>query len=308
LKTSRAVALRKNVIMEKLSVVIITFNEEKNIARCIDSVLPIADEIIVLDSFSSDRTPAIAREKGATVWQEPFRGYIEQKNRAVSLAANNYIMSIDADEAIDTTLRESILQAKKTFTYSAYKMKRCTNHCGQFIRHGAWYPDRKIRLFDRRVAQWGGLNPHDRIVFQKPIAVKQLQGELLHYSFSTMEEHIVQNERFSTIVAESYHQAGKKTNYLKLLINPAWAFLYGYIIRKGFIGGKQGLVIAVNQARYTFQKHRKLLLLQSGAILATPSDIQAAAYADGLTGNIRTHIRGKEKTYVRNVFRRRKTA
>jgi glycosyltransferase involved in cell wall biosynthesis len=294
--------------MEKLSVVIITFNEEQNIARCIDSVLPIADEIVVLDSFSSDRTVAIAREKGATVWQEPFQGYIEQKNRAMTLAQYNYVMSIDADEVIDTTLQQSILMAKKTFTYSAYKMKRCTNHCGQFIRHGAWYPDRKIRLFDRRVAQWGGLNPHDRIVFKKPVAVKQLQGELLHYSFSTIEEHIVQNERFSTIVAESYHQAGKKTNHLKIFVNPAWAFFYGYFIRKGFIGGKQGLIIAVNQARYTFQKHRKLMHLQSGRMLTKGSDIKSATYTDRLSRNIGTHISRKEKTYIRNIFRRRKTA
>jgi glycosyltransferase involved in cell wall biosynthesis len=298
----------KSVNMEKLSVVIITFNEERNISRCIDSVMPFADEIIVLDSFSTDNTVAIAQEKGATIYQEPFLGYIEQKNRVTELASYNYIMSIDADEVADSTLQDSIILAKKTFTYSAYKMRRCTNHCGQFIRNGSWYPDRKIRIFDRRVAKWGGLNPHDKIVFKKPIAVKQLHGEILHYSYPTIDEHKAQNERFSTIVAESYHNAGKKTNHVKIVVNPVWAFFYGYVVRKGFMGGKQGLVIAVNQARYTFLKHRKLFHLQTGKFFRKQSDIQTTAYTNRLSRNIGPHIAGKEKTNIRNVFRRSKTA
>src|SRR6266496_5460862 len=128
--------------VEKLSAVIITYNEEKNIARCLASLKGIADEIIVLDSFSPDRTVEIASEQGALVWQEPFRGYIEQKNKAIELASYNYILSIDADEEIDEELQKSILTVKQTFTYSAYEMKRCTNHCGRFIRHGIWYPDK----------------------------------------------------------------------------------------------------------------------------------------------------------------------
>lgn len=294
--------------MKKLSVVIITYNEERNIGRCIDSVLPIADEIVVLDSFSDDHTRIIAESKGAKVVQEKFIGYIEQKNRAVELASHDYVLSIDADEVIDQTLQESILLAKQTFTYSAYKMKRCTNHCGRFIRHGAWYPDRKIRLFDKQVAKWGGLNPHDKIVFNKPIAVKQLQGEILHFSFATIQEHAMQNDRFSSIVAESYHKAGKRTNPVKVMINPAWAFFYGYIVRRGFLGGKQGLVIAANQARYTFQKHKKLYHLQTGRLLRKQSNVQTTANADRLTGNVSSHIRGKEKGNIRNIFRRRKTA
>ncbi len=276
--------------MEKLSVVIITYNEEENIGRCIDSIKAIADEIIVLDSFSSDLTPVIASRKGARVKQESFRGYIEQKNRATELATHDFIMSIDADEVIDPVLASAIAAAKQTFTFSAYKMKRCTNHCGHFIRHGAWYPDKKIRLFDRRLAQWGGLNPHDKIVFKKPVAVKQLPGEILHYSFLTIEEHIAQNNRFSSIVARSYHEAGKKTNWIKIIANPVWAFLYGYLIRRGFLAGKQGLTIAKQQARYTFLKHKKLYRLQTGQFRETGSDIQTATNADRLSRNIRAHV------------------
>lgn len=280
--------------MEKLSVVVITYNEEKHIGRCLRSVKAIADEIIVLDSFSTDNTVTIARQSGAKVWQQPFRGYIEQKNEATRLASYNYVMSIDADEEIDGKLQSAIIDIKRTFTFSAYRMKRCTNFCGHFIRNGAWYPDRKVRLFDKRVAKWGGLNPHDKVVFTKPVAIKQLPGEILHYSFATADEQALQNDRFSSIVADSYFKAGKRTNFLKKRINPLWAFLYGYIIRLGFLDGKNGLVIAWNQARYTFLKHKKLLALQQKKKMTISSDIQSSANADRLAGDIRTHITCKE--------------
>lgn len=281
--------------MEKLSVVIITYNEEKNIERCLNSLKPVADEIIVLDSFSSDRTVDLARKHGARVWQEPFRGYIEQKNRAIELASYNYIMSIDADEAIDAELQKAIATAKQTFKYSAYRMKRCTNHCGRFIRHGTWYPDRKIRLFDKRVACWGGLNPHDKIVFSNATAVKQLPGEILHYSFATIDEHIAKNDRFSSIVAKSYYKAGRKTNLFRVIVHPAWSFMYGFFLRKGFMDGAQGFVIAWNQARYTYQKHKKLFRLQTGLKRKQlRSDIQPTANADRLPRNIRAHVTGQE--------------
>ncbi|MBL7709985.1 MAG: glycosyltransferase family 2 protein, partial [Chitinophagaceae bacterium] len=122
--------------MEKLSVVVITYNEELNIGRCLASVQTIADEIVVLDSFSDDQTISIARQYGARVWQEPFKGYIQQKNRALELATYPFVLSLDGDEEINATLKAAILACKKHFTFSGYRMKRCTNYCGQFIRHG----------------------------------------------------------------------------------------------------------------------------------------------------------------------------
>jgi glycosyltransferase involved in cell wall biosynthesis len=248
--------------MEQLSVVIITHNEEKNIGRCIDAVKSLADEIIVLDSLSTDNTVSIARIKGAKVWQESFRGYIEQKNRAIEFASFNYIFSIDADEVADEKLVSSIRKAKKTFIYNAYKMKRCTNFCGRFIRFGTWYPDKKIRLFDKRVSRWGGINPHDKIVFDKPVAVKYLDGEILHYCYNTKKEHADQSIRFSSIAANSLYEAGIRTSLLKIIVNPAWAFINGYFIRGGFLNGKSGFIIAVKQVQYTFLKHIKLYRLQ----------------------------------------------
>ena len=141
--------------MEFLSVIIIAYNEEQNIGRCIDSVKEVADEIVVLDSFSTDKTVQIAEAKGAVVYRQKFAGYIAQKNKALEFAAHKYVLCLDADEALDVTLMQSILEAKRGFVYEAYKMNRCTNCCGKFIRHGSWYPGKKIRLFDKRIARWG---------------------------------------------------------------------------------------------------------------------------------------------------------
>lgn len=248
--------------MEKLSAVIITYNEEKNIGRCIDSVKNIADEILILDSNSTDQTASIAETKGAVVIKEKFRGHIQMKNRAIELATNNYILSLDADEALDTLLTLSIQKIKENFTNKAYRMNRCTNYCGQFIRHGSWYPDRKIRIFDKRVARWGGINPHDKIVVNENTDVKQLSGDILHYSYYTIAEHVAQNNKFSTISAESLFAEGKKTNLFKIIANPVWAFIQGYLLRAGFLDGLFGFAIAVQVSHLTFLKHLKLYVLQ----------------------------------------------
>ena len=248
--------------MEKISTVIICLNEEKNIGRCLDSVKDIADEIIVLDSFSTDNTVAIAEEKGARVIQETFKGYIQQKNRAIELATHNYVLSLDADEALDPLLIDSISKAREKFTSPAYRMNRYSNYCGKFIRHGSWYPDAKIRLFDKRVARWGGTNPHDKIVLTGEMMFKHLKGNILHYSYKTVSEHVNQNNKFSTVAAEALFANGKRTNLFKVFVNPVWAFLLSYIIRAGFLDGLFGLVIAVMIANLTFLKHIKLYLLQ----------------------------------------------
>ena len=251
--------------MNKLSVVIITFNEERNIGRCIDSVLPVADEVLVLDSHSTDKTCAIAVAKGARVLQQPFAGYIEQKNNALALAQNDLVLSLDADEALDERLQQSILSAKKNKMAAGYTMNRCTYYCGRFIRHGAWYPDRKLRLFSRQLAQWGGTNPHDKVEFHSPQTSIHLAGDILHYSYYTLEEHITQNNKFSTIAAESYFSRGKRTSLFRIWFNPCWAFFSGFFLRDGFLDGFYGYVIARNVAHLTFMKHSKLYLLQRKA-------------------------------------------
>jgi GTP:adenosylcobinamide-phosphate guanylyltransferase len=249
-------------MMRKLSVVIITYNEEKNIGRCIGSVAGLADEVVVLDSFSTDETVSIARAMGAKVFQEKFKGYIGQKNAAMWLATHDYVLSLDADESLDDKLRISIEKIKEDFQGRAYSMNRCTCYCGHFIRHGLWYPDKKIRLFDRRIATWGGLNPHDKIQLQEGIRVEHLEGDILHYSFNTPEDLAWQNNRLSSIAAASLYTAGKRTSLVQVIIRPSWAFLNGYLLRTGFLDGLDGFTIAIHTAHQVFMKHSKLLRLQ----------------------------------------------
>ncbi len=245
--------------MGLLSVVIITFNEAKNIGRCIDSVRPVADEIVVLDSYSTDDTVNIAKAKGAIVHSSGFDGYIHQKNKALTFASHDHILSLDADEELDQALVASILKVKKEdFPFKAYRMNRCAFYCGKFIRHGTWYPEPKVRLFDRRFVTWGGLDPHDRIIFPSTVAVSSLKGDILHYICNTVEEHQARNENFSTLAARSLHQLGRHTNWLKIIASPSWFFVFDYLVRGGFLSGKQGWWIAKNQARYHYLKYLKL--------------------------------------------------
>jgi glycosyltransferase involved in cell wall biosynthesis len=248
--------------MPGLSAVIITFNEEDHITRCIQSVKSLADEILVLDSGSTDRTVAIARGLGATVYQEKFRGYIQQKNRAMDLATYDHILSLDADEMPDARLIESIRRVKNSIEGRAFSMNRCTRFCGRFLRHGLWYPDRKIRLFDRRIAHWGGLNPHDKIIVRRGTAIKHLKGDILHYAFNSIEELITRNDLISSVASRSLYETGRRSSWYKMLVHPAWAFFNGYILRFGFLDRFAGFCFAVNTAHQVFLKYSKLYRLQ----------------------------------------------
>ncbi|RYY62889.1 MAG: glycosyltransferase family 2 protein [Chitinophagaceae bacterium] len=244
--------------MELLSVVIITYNEELNIAKCLQSVQGLADEIVILDSFSSDSTVEIARQFGAKVYQQKFAGYVQQKNSALALATHNRVLSLDADEELSSGLFASIAAEKKNFQMKAYKMNRRAFYCGRFILHGSWYPEPKVRLFDRRAVTWGGLDPHDRVVLPAGIPIGHLKGDILHYICDSVEEHRLRSVNFSNIAARSLFDAGKKTNWFKILASPAWFFLVDYIFKAGFLDGWRGWKIASIQTRYHFEKYRKL--------------------------------------------------
>jgi glycosyltransferase involved in cell wall biosynthesis len=243
--------------MEKISVVIITFNEENKLARCIDSIKPVADEIVILDSFSTDNTLNIALKAGAVVQQQTFYGYKEQKNAALNLASHNYILSIDADEALSVELINSILIAKEKFTSDAYTMNRCNFFSGRFIRHGLWYPDKKIRLFDKRVSRWGGMNPHDKIILSDNASICHLEGDLFHYSFGSIAEYVKRNEEISSIAAMSLYKKGQRSG-IRIIVNPIWRFIKSYFFKKGFLDGYPGLVIAKNTAAQAYMKYKKL--------------------------------------------------
>lgn len=248
--------------MQKVSATIITFNEAQYIGDCIDSLWPVADEVIVLDSYSSDGTVAIARKKGAIVKQAPFTGYIEQKNKALSFTNHNYVLSLDADERISKKLAASILAEKSDFKFSAYFMNRYNWYCGKFINHGLWYPNRKLRLFDKRKAKWGGTNPHDKIIMSLDTSAGLLKGDIIHYAYESIGEHRRRNDELSSIAARVLFNAGQHKHRSKIFLSPSWSFFHGYFLRLGFLDGYRGFVIAIQTANQCFLKYQKLRLLQ----------------------------------------------
>ena len=243
--------------MPKLSVAIITFNEEAQIGRCIDSVQGLADEVMVLDSFSTDQTEAICRQKGVVFHQHVFDGYIEQKNRALALASFDFVLSLDADEALSEALKNSIGSIKENPPAKGFTMNRLNNYCGKWIRHGGWYPDKKLRLVDRRQARWEGVNPHDKLELTGG-TILHLNGDLLHYSYHSIKGHIEQANNFSEIAAITMFNNGVKAPVWKLIINPALMFLKCYITKAGFLDGFFGYTISRISSHATFIKYAKL--------------------------------------------------
>tara|TARA_Y100000782_G_scaffold115569_1_gene160330 strand:- start:32244 stop:32990 length:747 start_codon:yes stop_codon:yes gene_type:complete len=244
--------------MTPVSAVIITYNEERNIGRCIDSLQGIADEIVVVDSFSKDATKAICLEKGAKFIEHAFEGHIEQKNWAITQAKFPHVLSLDADEALDETLKAEILRVKENFAADGYELNRLTNYCGTWIKHGNWYPDIKLRLWDSRKGKWGGQNPHDKYMMKKEAKIERLKGHLLHYSFYTFDQHLDQIHRFTDISSSAAIQKGKKSTILNLAINPIAKFIGGYLVKAGFLDGKAGFKIAWYSAYATYLKYSKM--------------------------------------------------
>jgi glycosyltransferase involved in cell wall biosynthesis len=247
--------------MQQLSVAIISFNEELNIARCIESVLSLADEIVIVDSFSTDKTEEICSRYPVKFIRHPFEGYIEQKNFALTQCAFPYILSLDADEALSAELRDSVKKAKEDFSCDGYSMNRLTNYCGRWIRHCGWYPDVKLRLFSNK-GQWGGVNPHDELLLPKGSRIQHLQGDLHHYSYYTLNDHMDQIKKFTEIGAAEAFKKGKRSSLLKIIYKPFYKFLRDYFIKLGILDGFYGFVVCMNSAFATYLKYTRLYILQ----------------------------------------------
>lgn len=245
-----------------ISAVIITYNEESNIERCLHSLGDIAEEIIVVDSYSQDTTIEICKTYNVRIITHPFEGHVQQKNFAIAQATHPYILSLDGDEALSDELREEIRMIKENWSADAYTVKRLNNYCNYWIRHGGWYPDRKVRLWDRRKGSWGGTNPHDRVIIHKGSKIAHLKNDLLHYSFRTIAEHVSQLNYFSDISAREFYISGSKSYFwLHCVANPGFTFLRSYIIKFGFLDGFYGFVSAIIMAYGNFLKYSKLRLL-----------------------------------------------
>jgi glycosyltransferase involved in cell wall biosynthesis len=241
--------------MNKLSVVIITFNEEANIGKCVDSVRKVADEVVVVDSFSTDRTIEIAKGKGARVIQHKFEGHIQQKNFVKEQAACDWVLSLDADETLSDELTQSILNAKGNFDADGYTMNRLNFYCGKPIKTCGWYPDKKFRLWDRTKGAWSGINPHDKFELQKGATTNHLTGDILHNTYPTHQSFLAQREKFATISAQHLKSKNVLVLLLKLTFSAPFKFIRTYFLLLGFTEGATGLIICFHLSREVLLKY-----------------------------------------------------
>jgi glycosyltransferase involved in cell wall biosynthesis len=240
-----------------ISVVIITFNEETNIARCLEAANRVADEIVVVDSFSSDNTENICKEYGVVFLQRAWEGYSSAKNFGNRNAKGDFILSLDADEVISDQLVESILHVKNALQ-GAYKFNRLTNYAGKWVKHCGWYPDAKIRIFPKDKALWEGDFVHETLVVNNDLPVHHLNGDLLHYSYKSKSDHLQRIEKYSELHAQKMHSEGKRAGVLKLYLSPMMKFFRDYILQLGFLDGKTGFTICRLSALAVFKKYKKL--------------------------------------------------
>lgn len=238
----------------KISAVIISKNEARNIGRCIDSLEGLADEILVADSFSTDDTPKICQEKGVTLLQMEWQGYADTKNKANALALHPYILSIDADEALSTALREEMLSIKSQLS-GAYSFPRKNFFCGQWIKGCGWYPDRKIRLFPKANSQWQG-NVHE--ILRVSVPEKRLKNDLLHFTYEKIEEFDQKLAKYTSLATAEMRQKGKKGNFIKLYFSPLYKFIQMYFLQLGVLDGYLGWYIASRSAIATYKKYKNL--------------------------------------------------
>lgn len=242
-----------------LSVAIITYNEAHNITRCLQSLTGVADDIVVVDSFSSDGTPAIAESLGARVVQHAFDGYGPQKAFAESQTRYDWVLNIDADECLSDELRSSLLHFKEQPACAGYSLNILTNYCGAWIRHCGWYPNPKLRLWNKTKGAMSqdkvheGWRPTDA---SEPIGM--LKGDILHYSFPDISTHLRKIEHYSDAGARYDVARGKQASLFKLLFAPRWAFIQSYLLRGGFLDGYYGYVVCKNSAFAAYAKYTKI--------------------------------------------------
>ena len=255
----------------RISACVITLNEADRLGDCLAS-LEFCDEIVVVDSFSTDATVALARQSGARVEQRPFDGYRSQKQYAVELASHDWVLCLDADERVSPALAASIRRARDAgFEGPAgYRFARLSNYFGRFLRHGNAYPDRVLRLFDRRRGGWRG----DREVHESATvdgAVQRLGGDLVHFPYRSLHNQLEKTESYARMMAAHEFARGRRASLAKLVLAPAWRFWRGFVLRGGFLDGWHGLVYAYVRANYVRQKTMMLWLLEHGQPLVGPA-------------------------------------
>jgi glycosyltransferase involved in cell wall biosynthesis len=244
-----------------ISVCIIAGNEAHRIRRALAGVAGWTNEIIVvLNEEVSDGTDKIAESFGANVFREPWKGHVAQKNSAVDKATQPWIFGLDADEEVSAALRDEIIRAvtraETNSGYAGYSLPRCTFYCGRWIRHGDWYPDRKVRLCRRGRAEWSGVDPHDAMIVNGRVG--RLKHDLLHYSMENLEHHARKTNDYSNMFARRHGESGRRASLVEMWFRPWWRFVRGYFLRLGFLDGWRGYVIARMIAFETFLRYAKV--------------------------------------------------
>jgi len=275
----------------RLSACVISFQEADRIGDCLRS-LAFCDEIVVVDSHSTDGTPEIARALGARVIDRDWPGFVAQKEFALRAATHDFVLCLDSDERVSATLRREIeeLRARGFSGAAGWTMPRCTSYLGSWIRRGGWYPDRQLRLFDRRRGHWGGHDPHDRVELDGPRGA--LSGDILHDAYRSFADHMRTVDRYTTIMAEGLHTRGERARSLDLVTHPLARFVRFYVLKRGCLDGWRGLLVAGMAATYAFLKYAKLLALQRGARTPRPADAQAGTF-EGRDDRALTAARGE---------------
>lgn len=253
--------------MPEISIVIITYNEEKKIAECLKAVQQISSDIVVVDSFSQDNTVNICQQMGAKVIQQKWLGYSAQKNLGNRHAKNDWILSLDADEILSTSFIQNIKNISLENEKTIYQINRLNNYCGQWIKHSGWYPEWRSRLFHKQYVEWNNelvhedlhiINPKDK----KNFYFKQLKGDVLHYSMQSKEEHLEKIEHYAHLQVQKLQSKGKKAHFIKRFLSPLARFIGNYLLKLGFLDGKMGWQIATLSAYETYLKYKKLHKLQ----------------------------------------------
>lgn len=247
--------------MPQISAVIITFNEEKYIGNCLESLKDVADEIVVVDSFSTDSTEDICRKHNVRFIKHEFTGFMDQKNYALTLASHKFVLSLDADEALSENLQQSLLKLKNNLDYDGYLFNRLGSFCGQWIRHSSWYPDRQLRLFNKEKGRFGTINIHETFKMNHGARKKRVKGDILHWTCESENEFSEKITRYSIKAAEEYFKAGIKVYFFTPAVHMIWRFILTYFIRLGFLDGRNGLTICSLIAYSSYLKYAKIIEL-----------------------------------------------
>jgi glycosyltransferase involved in cell wall biosynthesis len=255
--------------MDKITAVIITYNEESNIENCLKSLDGVADEIIVMDSFSKDKTEEICRKFNVRFYQHAWDGFSSQKNRAIAFSSNKHILSLDADECLSEELKKSILDIKNNWTDDAYTFNLITNYAGKWIKHCGWYPEKKLRIWDSQKGLWKG-DIHERVDLDPSCKIRHIPGLLYHYTCTNFKEHMDTSYKYADIAAHEMINNKKLVLSFKILVSPVFKFFKIYFLKLGILDGFAGLIISRNAAYFTFMKYFLAIYYQNNGFFPEP--------------------------------------